>query len=106
MVSHRHTSMGSIQKTIYELLGLGPLNLEDALAADLSDMFTSTPDLEPYTTVAADPRIFDPASARIAHPKNAEQARELLDCDDPREIEAEFKREAKTSRTSKKIDGK
>jgi hypothetical protein len=26
-LSHRHSSMGSIQKTIYELLGIGPLNL-------------------------------------------------------------------------------
>ena len=31
-VSHRYSSMPSIQKTMYELLGLGPLNLEDALA--------------------------------------------------------------------------
>ena len=44
IVSHRHSSMGSIQKTAYELLGLGPLNLEDRLAADLSDMFAATPD--------------------------------------------------------------
>ena len=44
-LSHRHSSMGSIQKTIYELLGLGPLNLEDALASDLSDMFTTEPNL-------------------------------------------------------------
>ena len=31
-VSHQHTSMGSIIRTIDELLGLGPMNLEDALA--------------------------------------------------------------------------
>ena len=30
-VSHEHTSMGSITRTIDELLGLGSLNLEDAL---------------------------------------------------------------------------
>jgi YVTN family beta-propeller protein len=100
VVSHRHSSMGSIQKTAYELLGLGPLNLEDRLAADLSDMFTATPDFTPYAAVASDPRVFDPAKARIARPKNAEQARELLDCDDPKEIEAEFMREAKKSKAA------
>lgn len=53
--------MPSIQKTMYELLGVGPLNLEDALAADLGDMFTGTPNLEPFAAVPSDPRIFDPA---------------------------------------------
>jgi YVTN family beta-propeller protein len=99
-VSHRHSSMGSIQKTAYELLGLGPLNLEDRLAPDLSDMFSAMPDLEPFSSVASDPHIFDPAKARVARPRNAEQARELLDCDDPKEIEAEFRREAKTAKTA------
>jgi YVTN family beta-propeller protein len=94
-ISHRHTSMTSIQKTTYELLGLGPLNLEDRLAGDLGDIFTSTPDLSPYAAVPVDAKIFDPAKARLARPKNAEQARELLDCDDPKEIEAEMRREAK-----------
>jgi hypothetical protein len=89
-VSHRHASMPSVQKTIYESLRLGPLNLEDALAADLSDMFTSTPDLTPFTVEASDLSIFDPAKARIAHPKTAAEARELLDCDNPRLIQAEF----------------
>jgi DNA-binding beta-propeller fold protein YncE len=94
-ISHRHTSMTSIQKTTYELLGLGPLNLEDKLAGDMNDMFTTTPDLTPYTAIPVDARIFVPAKARLARPKNAEQARELLDCDDPKEIEAEMRREAK-----------
>jgi hypothetical protein len=101
-VSHRHSSMASILKTTYELLGLGPLNLEDALSADLSDMFTTTPDMTPFTAVAADPRIFDPAKARLARPKNAAEARKLLDCDDPKEIEAEFRREARTRLSSSK----
>lgn len=97
-ISHRHTSMSSILKTTYELLGLGPLNLEDRLAADLSDSFTTTPDMTPYTAVASDVRIFDPLKARIARPKNAEQAKELLDMDDPEEIAKEARREAKASR--------
>ena len=94
-ISHRHSSMTSIEKTAYELLGVGPLNLEDRLSADLSDLFTTTPDLTPYATLPADARAFDPARARLARPKNAQQARELLDCDDPKEIEAEFRREAR-----------
>jgi YVTN family beta-propeller protein len=94
-ISHRHTSMTSIQKTTYELLGLGALNLEDRLAADLSDMFATQPDPAPFVALAPDARAFDPAKARLARPKNAEQARELLDCDDPKEIEAEFRREAR-----------
>ena len=69
VVSHRHSSMGSIQKTAYELLGLGPLNLEDRLAADLSDMFAATPDLAPYAAVNSDPRVFDPAKARMRGPR-------------------------------------
>ena len=82
--------MPSIQKTMYELLGVGPLNLEDALAADLGDMFTGTPNLEPFAAVPSDPRIFDPAQAKVAHPKTAAQARALRDIDDAREIRAEF----------------
>ena len=89
-VSHRYSSMPSIQKTMYELLGLGPLNLEDALAADLGDMFTDTPDLRPFTVEPSDLRIFDPERARIAHPKTAAEAHALVDIDDAREIRADF----------------
>jgi len=100
-ISHRHSSMASIQKTTYELLGVGPLNLEDRLSADLSDFFMTTPDLAPYAALPADARVFDPAKARLARPKNAQQAKELLDCDDPKEIEAEFRREARRSRAQR-----
>jgi YVTN family beta-propeller protein len=89
-ISHRHSSMASIQKTIYELLGLGPLNLEDALAADLSDMFTLTPDLKPFDAVSPDPRIFVPSQARFARPKNAKEAADLSDIDDAQKIRKEF----------------
>jgi YVTN family beta-propeller protein len=100
-ISHRRSSMGSVQKTTYELLGVGPLNLEDRLAADLSDIFTAAPDLAPYAVLPADARVFDPAKARLARPKNAQQAKELLDCDDPQEIEAEFRREARKSHAAR-----
>ena len=86
IIGHRHISMGSLQKTAYELLGLGPLNLEDALAGDMSELFSTTPDLRPYSAIPADKRIFDPAKARLARPKNAKQARELKDMDDPDEL--------------------
>ena len=93
-LSHRHSSMGSIQKTIYELLGLGPLNLEDALAADLSDMFTSEPNLEPYTVMPTDLRVFDPALARIAKPKTAKEKADLSDIDDSEKIRKTFPNKA------------
>jgi YVTN family beta-propeller protein len=97
-LAHRHSSMGSIQKTIYGLLGLGPLNLEDALAADLSDMFVSQPNLTPYTAVPPDSRIFDPAFAKIAHPKTAKEKADLADIDDSQKIRKNFvKRQAGTT---------
>jgi YVTN family beta-propeller protein len=89
-VSHRHCSMASVQKTIYEMLGLGPLNLEDALAADMSDMFTLSPDLAPFTSRPSDPQVFDPAKARFAKPKTKEEARRLREVDNPRAIQEEF----------------
>lgn len=85
-VSHVHTSMSSIQKTIYELLGLGPLNLQDALSADLSDVFAAQPDLRPYRARPADARVFVPGKARGAHPRTAAEAARLLDCDDPEDL--------------------
>jgi YVTN family beta-propeller protein len=97
-ISHRHTSFTSVQKTIYELLGIGPLNLEDALSADMSDAFTSTPDLTPYTFVPSDTHIFDPRLARIAHPKTAAQRAALLDCDDPAEMDKEVHGKSPKSR--------
>ncbi len=89
-ISHQHSDMGSIEKTIYEMLGLGPLNLEDALATDLADMFSSQPQLAPYTARPSDSRVFDPSRARFARPRNAAEAAALRDCDDSREIAHEF----------------
>ncbi len=89
-VSHTRTSMTGLQKTMYALLGVGPLSLEDGVAAGLGDMFTATPDLTPYTFMSVDERVFDPAKAKVARPKTAKEAKELLDCDDPEEIESHF----------------
>ncbi len=62
-VSHDHTSIMSILKTIYLIFGLGPNNLHDAVATDLRDMFTMTPNLAPYTFEQSDPRVFVPEDA-------------------------------------------
>lgn len=59
-VSHRHTSIMSILKTIYRCFGLGPNNLFDAVTTDLADMFTTKPDFTPYKHVPSDPRVFKP----------------------------------------------
>jgi hypothetical protein len=47
-VSHVHTSLPSVFKTIYLLLGVPPLNQYDDVATDLRDLFTATPDFTPY----------------------------------------------------------
>jgi hypothetical protein len=63
-VSHLHTSMASILKTIDLILGMPFINQYDATASDLSDMFTRTPDFAPYSALPSDTRIFDPAKVK------------------------------------------
>lgn len=58
-VSHRHTTITSMHRTLYEIFGLPPLNFFDALSNDFSDCFTATPDFTPYTSVPVDKRLFD-----------------------------------------------
>jgi DNA-binding beta-propeller fold protein YncE len=60
-VSHVNTSFPGLLRTIFELLGLPPLNLQDATAASLQDIFTEEPDFNPFDAVEPDRRIFDPA---------------------------------------------
>jgi hypothetical protein len=88
-VSHQHTSMGSITRTIDELLGLGALNLEDALAGEITGIFDTAPQLDPFVLRPADPRVFSPAKARFARPKTKEEATALLDVDDADKIRKE-----------------
>ncbi len=85
-VAHTHSSMGSITRTIDELLGLGPLNLEDALAGELLGVFDTVPHLELFTVAPSDLRVFDPARARVAKPKTKTEAAALLRMDDPNDI--------------------
>lgn len=87
-VSHRHTTIVSMHRTLYELLGLPPLNMFDALANDFSDCFTTHPDYTPYTHRAVDPRIFDPEKAKDAGDPGYRRARRESSppMDDPDEV--------------------
>ncbi len=93
-VSHQHTSMGSITRTIDELLGLGALNLEDALAADIGGIFDTQAHMELYRHKTADPRVFIAAKARQARPKTRQEAAALRDIDDADEIRQEMEKSA------------
>lgn len=103
-VSHEHTSMGSIVRTIDELLGLGPLNLEDALAGSMTSIFDSAAHLDPVHPRPADPRVFVPAQARFAKPKTRQEAAALRDVDDSDEIRKEMEKSAGSLRRPKKDD--
>jgi YVTN family beta-propeller protein len=88
-VSHRHTTILSMHRTLYGIFGLPSLNMFDALANDFSDCFTTQPDFRPYKAVAVDRRIFDPEKAK--DPKDPEygQARKQpsIPMDDDDEME-------------------
>jgi YVTN family beta-propeller protein len=103
-VSHEHTSMGSITRTIDELLGLGPMNLEDALAGEITGIFDRVPHLEPYAVREADPRVFVAAKARFARPKTKAEAEALHDVDDADEIRKEMEKSATKLRKPKDDD--
>ena len=93
-ISHEHTSMGSITRTIDELLGLGPMNLEDALAGEISGIFEAQPHLGEYVVRPSDPRVFDAAKAKFAKPKTKKEAAKLHDMDDANEIRDEMEKAA------------
>ena len=76
------------------MLGLGPLNLEDALAGEMTGIFDTQPHLQPFTALPADPRVFVPAKARFARPKTKEEAAELRDVDDADAIRKEMEKSA------------
>jgi len=101
VISHTHTSMGSITRAIDELLGLNAMNLEDALSGQMGGVFTRELHSAPYTTRPADPRVFDPTKARIAKPKNEQEAASLRDMDDAEEIRRELEHSKKKLRKQK-----
>lgn len=88
-VSHRHTTIVSMHRTLYQIMGLPPLNMFDALANDLSDCFTIHPDFHPYSLVDVDRRIFDPEKAKDPTDPEYKKARQTISIarDDPDEIE-------------------
>ena len=45
---HTYYSQPSVIRTIEQILGLPPMNIQDAIANPMKDCFTSTPDLTPY----------------------------------------------------------
>ena len=63
-ISHRNSSFPGLLKTIFRLLGVPPLNLYDAAATDLSDLFATQPDPARYKLLPVDERIFNPATVR------------------------------------------
>lgn len=88
-VSHRHTTIVSMHRTLYEIFGLPPLNMFDALANDFADCFTTEPNFQPYTCLAVDSRIFDPEKARDPLDPDYGRARLVpsFPLDDPTEVE-------------------
>jgi YVTN family beta-propeller protein len=93
-VSHDHTSMGSITRTIDELLRLGPLNLEDALAGEINGVFDSRLHPAIFSVRPSDSHIFDPAKAKFAKPKTKQEAAELRDMDDVDQIRGQMEKSA------------
>ena len=88
-VSHVHTSMASILKTIFLIFGLPNLNQYDAASSDLSEMLTGTPDFTPYEALPSDMHIFDPAKVR--EPGLEMKSRQSTPFDDPMTIRREHR---------------
>jgi len=86
-VSHVNSSFPGMLKTVFRILGIPPLNLYDASAADLADCFQSTADVTPFELQKADAIIFDPAEAR--DPKDPKPSPRM---DDPRVLQEEHRR--------------
>lgn len=92
-VSHQHSNFSGMLKTAFRMLGMPPLNLYDAVATDLSDCFTSEPDLTPYELLPVNPAIFNPALA-----KDGKDAKPGPRLDDPVYLELQHEQEVKRRR--------
>jgi len=64
-LSHTNSSFPGLLKTIFELLHMPPLNLMDASAAGLYDLFTNEPDFTPYDPLVPDLRVFDSSKVKL-----------------------------------------
>ena len=100
-VTHTHTTIVSMHRTLYQIFGLPPLNMFDALVNDFSDCFTTKPDYRPYKAVQVDPRIFDPEKA--IDPKDPDYGKARLlpspAMDDEDEMEENLRRAEKEVKT-------
>ena len=65
-VTHRNSSFPGLLKTIFQLFGMPPLNLYDAAATDLNDIFATEPDNVAYKLLPVDGRLFDPSKVRLS----------------------------------------
>lgn len=63
-VSRVNSSFPGLLKTIFRTLGIPSLNLFDALAADLADVYSEKVDLTPHTLLPVNTELFDPAKAK------------------------------------------
>ena len=61
-VSHTNSDFAGLRRTIFELLRVPPMNLADATAASLRELFASEPDDAAWDALTPDRRIFDPAA--------------------------------------------
>jgi len=57
--SHTHANFGSILKVIYNTLNVPYVNQYDVTASLLNDLFTTKPDLTPYSLEFPDKEVFD-----------------------------------------------
>lgn len=96
-VSHRHTTIVSMHRTLYEIMGLPALNMFDGLANDFSDCFTTEPNFSPYACAPVDARIFDPEKAKDPKDPDYGQARKerSIKMDDDDEMEENLRRAEK-----------
>jgi YVTN family beta-propeller protein len=51
-VNHTYYTQPSVVRTIEQILGLPPMNIQDAIANTMTDCFGSTPDFTPYKALA------------------------------------------------------
>jgi hypothetical protein len=85
-VSHEHTSIASIIKTVNELTGTPYLNQFDAAATSLLGSFTDQPDFTPYTARQPDSRVYKPQSAAAARARPGVPGPPSPELDDPAQM--------------------
>ncbi|MGD0340552.1 MAG: bifunctional YncE family protein/alkaline phosphatase family protein [Bacteroidales bacterium] len=56
-VNHTHYTQPSMVRTIEQILGLPPMNIQDAIANPMADCFGNQPDKTPYIAVSSNVRI-------------------------------------------------